>query len=123
MAYDHFKPEKYGMVFCFQCHGSGKKEGGKAPCLKCGGFGLLIRNENPCSTILWGDSAKLRMERYPLGEGRLKEIRCPECRNGCDYELVKCLAGRKYQVKCRTCGRVFVIDIRKDEIVGLTSKC
>lgn len=123
MAYDHFNPEKYGMVFCFQCHGSGKDEGGKAPCEKCGGFGLLIRKENPCSTILWGDSAGLRREGGSLEEAKRKEIHCPDCGNGCDYELVKCLTGRKYQVKCRACGRAFVITGRKSKIAELTPKC
>jgi len=123
MAYDHFRPEKYGMVFCPECHGSGRDVDGKAPCLKCGGFGLLIRNDHPCSTILWGDSAGLRKEGSSSEEGRMKEIRCPECGNGCGYELVKCLAGRKYQVKCRACGRVFIIAGRKSKIAELTPQC
>ncbi len=57
-----FKPEKYGLVFCFQCHGSGKNKDEKEPCRRCGGCGLLIRNENPCSTILWRDSVPLCWE-------------------------------------------------------------
>jgi hypothetical protein len=123
MTYDHFRPEKYGMVFCPECHGSGKDKGAKIPCQKCGGFGLLIRNGNPCSTILWGESAGLRREGGFPEEGEMKQICCPKCGNDCDYELVRCLTGRKYQVKCRACDRVFVIDRRNQEIAKLTSKC
>lgn len=72
MAYDLFKPEKYGMVYCHECHGSGKSAGGKGPCQKCGGFGLLIRNENPCSTIVWENSARLRRKEVSSEEGRLE---------------------------------------------------
>jgi RecJ-like exonuclease len=123
MGCDHFRPEKYGMVFCPECHGSGKNVDGNAPCLNCGGFGLLIRNENPCLTVLWGDSAGLRREGGSSEQEKMKEICCPKCGNDCNYELVKCLTGRKYQVKCQACGRVFVIGRRKDEIAELTSKC
>jgi DnaJ-class molecular chaperone len=51
MSNGPFKPEKYGMVFCVECHGNGKSEGGKGPCQKCGGFGFLIRHAKPRSTI------------------------------------------------------------------------
>jgi len=60
MPHNDFRPEKYGMVFCSKCHGSGKDEGGKAACLKCGGFGLLIRNDSPCPPVLCGEPAGLR---------------------------------------------------------------
>jgi RecJ-like exonuclease len=111
------------MVFCSQCHGSGKDEGGKAPCQKCGGFGLLIRNENAGSTILWGDSVGLRREGDSSEDGQMKEICCSGCGNDGNYELVKCLTARKYRVKCRVCGHVFVINRKKDELAELNSKC
>ena len=41
-------PEKYGMIFCPYCEGSGKScsdaEGTKV-CKICGGFGLIIKTE------------------------------------------------------------------------------
>lgn len=123
MAYNHFRPDKYGMIFCSQCQGSGKDEGGKAPCQKCGGFGLLIPNENPCSTILCGDSIELGREGTSSEDGTEREICCLGCGNNCNYELVKCLTVRKYQVKCRVCGYVFAVAGRKDEIAELTVKC
>jgi DnaJ-class molecular chaperone len=62
MPISSFKPEKYGMVFCIECHGNGKSEGGKSPCQKCGGFGFLIRNINPWPTIRMGDSVRLKRD-------------------------------------------------------------
>jgi DnaJ-class molecular chaperone len=42
-----FNPQKYGMVFCADCNGSGKLakalDGFQKVCPKCGGFGLLKR--------------------------------------------------------------------------------
>jgi predicted nucleic acid-binding Zn ribbon protein len=72
---------------------------------------------------LWGDSAGLRREGGSSQEVTTKQICCPKCGNDCDYELVRRLTGRKYQVKCRACDRVFVIDRRNQEIAKLTSKC
>ena len=50
-------PEKYGMIFCPYCKGSGKSftdaEGIKV-CKTCGGFGLIIKKE----------------ERHSLGDHR-----------------------------------------------------
>lgn len=123
MVSHSFKPEKYGMVFCFECRGSGKNKDEKGPCLRCGGFGLLIRNGNPCLTILWGDSPLLNWEESPHEDGRVEGKRCADCGEDCDYELVKCLPGSKYQVKCRACGRAFVIDKLKSEIPELAPKC
>ncbi len=43
-------PERYGMVFCSNCNGSGKyfyANGGINVCHLCGGFGL-IRMERNC---------------------------------------------------------------------------
>jgi DnaJ-class molecular chaperone len=44
-----FAPEKYGMIFCPDCAGSGKsiydaKEG--SVCKVCGGFGLIKKEKN-----------------------------------------------------------------------------
>jgi DnaJ-class molecular chaperone len=72
MVSHSFNPEKYGMVFCFECRGSGKNKDEKGPCQKCGGFGLLIRNENPCSTIVWENSARLRRKEGSSEEGRME---------------------------------------------------
>lgn len=77
MEFHSFKPEKYGMVFCFECHGSGKNKDEKEPCLRCGGFGLLIRNGNPCSAILWEDNAGLRRDGGSSEGGQMKETCCP----------------------------------------------
>jgi hypothetical protein len=49
-----FDPEKYGMIFCLGCHGSGRSfnnpEGGHV-CEVCGGFGLIKReNDLPDKT-------------------------------------------------------------------------
>jgi DnaJ-class molecular chaperone len=41
-------PEKYGMIFCPYCGGSGKSLGdaeGIDVCKTCGGFGLIIKKE------------------------------------------------------------------------------
>jgi hypothetical protein len=118
-----FKPEKYGMAFCFECRGSGKSIDEKGPCQRCGGFGLLIWNKNPCSTILWGAPALLRWEASSHEDRRVEEKKCDHCREDCNYELVKCLPGRKYRVKCRVCGCVFVIDRPKSEIPAIAPKC
>lgn len=43
------KPEKYGMVFCSNCHGSGKysqRNKGVSVCPVCGGFGLVKMKRN-----------------------------------------------------------------------------
>jgi rRNA maturation endonuclease Nob1 len=45
---ERIDPEKYGMIFCPYCEGSGKSfsdaEGIKV-CKTCGGFGLIIKTE------------------------------------------------------------------------------
>jgi DnaJ-class molecular chaperone len=123
MASNAFRPEKYGMVFCPHCHGSGKVVDGKAPCQKCGGFGLLIGDESQCLTILWGDHVGLKRVRTPKGGEKMIEIRCPECGNDHDYELVKCLSGRVYEIKCEGCGHVFVVNGAKDELSNHDSQC
>lgn len=41
-------PEKYGMIFCPYCEGSGKSVSdakGTNVCKACGGFGLIIKTE------------------------------------------------------------------------------
>jgi DnaJ-class molecular chaperone len=41
-------PEKYGMIFCPYCQGSGKSSSdaeGTRVCKTCGGFGLIIKTE------------------------------------------------------------------------------
>jgi len=41
-------PEKYGMIFCPYCEGSGKSftdAQGIRVCKTCGGFGLVIKTE------------------------------------------------------------------------------
>jgi len=41
-----FDPQKYGMVFCLGCNGSGKllkDDGFQDICLECGGFGFVKR--------------------------------------------------------------------------------
>ena len=43
-----FNPEKYGMVFCPDCGGSGKSfvdSKGDSVCKVCGGFGLIKKQE------------------------------------------------------------------------------
>jgi len=40
-----FKPEKYGMMFCPECVGSGRRRVGEiiSVCEVCGGFGLIVK--------------------------------------------------------------------------------
>jgi len=41
-------PEKYGMIFCPHCKGSGRSSAdaeGVSVCTTCGGFGLIIKTE------------------------------------------------------------------------------
>jgi DnaJ-class molecular chaperone len=43
-----FNPEKYGMIFCPDCRGSGKSfhnAKGASVCKACGGFGLIKKQE------------------------------------------------------------------------------
>ena len=43
-----FDPEKYGMIFCPDCSGSGKSfmdPKGDHVCKVCGGFGLIIKRQ------------------------------------------------------------------------------
>ncbi len=43
-----FNPEKYGMIFCPKCNGSGKfftNVNGANVCKICGGFGLIKKEE------------------------------------------------------------------------------
>ena len=43
-----FNPEKYGMIFCPNCGGSGRSfidSKGDTVCKLCGGFGLIKRQE------------------------------------------------------------------------------
>jgi hypothetical protein len=44
-----FDPEKYGMIICPGCNGHGFIEDyvGRNVCLKCGGFGLIKKEEDP----------------------------------------------------------------------------
>jgi phage FluMu protein Com len=45
-----FDPEKYGMLFCFECNGNGKlltDSGGIEVCPRCGGFGFIKKEEEP----------------------------------------------------------------------------
>lgn len=51
MGCDHLRPEKYGMVFCPDCQGSGRDEDEECLCQKCAGFGWLIGSEYRCLTI------------------------------------------------------------------------
>jgi hypothetical protein len=51
MGRDPIRPEKYGMVFCPDCHGCGRDEDGEDPCQKCAGFGWLIGSGYRCPTI------------------------------------------------------------------------
>ena len=43
-----FDPEKYGMIICCVCQGHGftENDGGRNVCLKCGGFGLIKKEED-----------------------------------------------------------------------------
>ena len=56
-------PEKYGMIFCPYCEGSGKSfsdaEGIKV-CKTCGGFGLIIKTEETKSVCGRGTVLLLR---------------------------------------------------------------
>ena len=45
---ERFNPEKYGMIFCPNCRGSGKSfhdAKGVNVCKVCGGFGLIKKQE------------------------------------------------------------------------------
>jgi hypothetical protein len=45
---ERFNPEKYGMVFCPDCSGSGKSfldSKGDNVCKVCGGFGLIRKQQ------------------------------------------------------------------------------
>ena len=46
---EKFDPEKYGMVYCSECWGSGRSFDGNRKgvnvCRVCGGFGLLKKEE------------------------------------------------------------------------------
>ena len=51
---ERFRPEKYGMIFCPDCGGSGKSftdVTGVNVCNVCGGFGLIKREEKKGSRI------------------------------------------------------------------------
>jgi DnaJ-class molecular chaperone len=44
-----FDPEKHGMVMCPECKGNGKLPkgpGGAKVCSKCGGFGLIKKEQD-----------------------------------------------------------------------------
>jgi len=45
---DCFDPEKYGMIICAECNGSGKSSRGPEEgivCSACGGFGLIKKKD------------------------------------------------------------------------------
>jgi DnaJ-class molecular chaperone len=45
-----YGPEKYGLVICPECHGTGKlpkNPKGVKVCEKCGGFGFIKNEEDP----------------------------------------------------------------------------
>ena len=49
-----FDPNKYGMIFCPNCSGSGRSFGeaqGVSVCNVCGGFGLIKKEERKASFI------------------------------------------------------------------------
>jgi rRNA maturation endonuclease Nob1 len=49
---ERFRPEKYGMIFCPGCSGSGKsitEAMGTNVCKVCGGFGLIKKEEKKAS--------------------------------------------------------------------------
>jgi DnaJ-class molecular chaperone len=49
-----FKPEKYGMIFCPDCNGSGRsftEAKGTNVCNVCGGFGLIKKKEKKASRV------------------------------------------------------------------------
>jgi len=49
-----FKPEKYGMIFCPDCGGSGRSFTnfkGTNVCNVCGGFGLIKKEDKKSSKI------------------------------------------------------------------------
>ena len=51
---ERFRPEKYGMIFCPDCGGSGKSftdTKGASVCKVCGGFGLIKKEEKKTSRI------------------------------------------------------------------------
>ena len=51
---EKFKPERYGMIFCPDCSGSGRsftEAKGTNVCKVCGGFGLIKREEKKTSRI------------------------------------------------------------------------
>ncbi len=49
-----FKPEKYGMMFCPECVGLGRRKVGEimSVCEVCGGFGLIVK-ENEKHGLYW----------------------------------------------------------------------
>ena len=51
---EKFKPERYGMIFCPDCSGSGRsftEAKGTNVCKVCGGFGLIKKEEKKASLI------------------------------------------------------------------------
>jgi len=55
-------PEKYGMIFCPYCEGSGKSFSdaqGTKVCKNCGGFGLIIKTEETKSVDDQGETVLL----------------------------------------------------------------
>jgi rRNA maturation endonuclease Nob1 len=51
---ERFKPERYGMIFCPGCSGSGRSledTKGVDVCSICGGFGLIRKDERKASRI------------------------------------------------------------------------
>jgi rRNA maturation endonuclease Nob1 len=55
-------PEKYGMIFCPYCKGSGKSftdTEGIGVCKACGGFGLIIKKEERNSVDDHGGTVRL----------------------------------------------------------------
>jgi rRNA maturation endonuclease Nob1 len=47
---NNFDPERYGMLFCFECSGNGKLLNDSEDieiCPKCGGFGFIKKEKDP----------------------------------------------------------------------------
>ena len=59
-----FNPEKYGMVYCPGCNGSGRSfnedEGGNV-CKRCEGFGLIIKKKEEEKRIFQGDVTTVQL--------------------------------------------------------------
>ena len=45
----------------------------------------------------------------------MMEIICPKCRKDVIIDSINVLPGRRYEIRCKTCGTKFVVDAEKPD--------